>query len=174
MPPQLAAPDVVFQQSYLDALREFHAENRNLEQDEMVMDQDFAGYIRYLEKQATDERREGLVPETYFWLVDGDLYIGRVSVRHSLNNRLLHFGGHIGYEIRPSQRRKGYCTLILQLGLVKARLLGITRALVTCDDDNIGSAKVIEANGGILENTVLLNHRPVATRRYWIDISPPH
>ncbi|MCA0457385.1 MAG: GNAT family N-acetyltransferase [Chloroflexi bacterium] len=171
MTPQLVAPDVAFQQSYLEALLEFHAENRNLEQDETVIEHDFAGYVRYLHMQSTDERREGLVPESFYWLVDDDLYIGRVSVRHSLNNRLLLFGGHIGYEIRTSQRRKGYGTLILQLGLAKARSVGITRALVTCDDDNIGSAKVIEANGGILENTVLLNHRPVATRRYWIDVT---
>lgn len=171
MTPQLVAPDAAFRLPYLDALREFHAEYRNLEQDVVILSRDFAGYVRHLEKQSTDERREGLVPETFYWLVDGDTYIGRLSIRHTLNNRLLQFGGHIGYEIRPTERRKGYGKLILQLGLVKARLLGITRALVTCDDDNIGSAKIIEANGGILENTVLLNHRPVATRRYWVDVA---
>ncbi len=170
MNPQLVSPDAAFQQTYTEALREFHAENRNLEQDVIILSRDFAGYVRHLEKQSTDERREGLVPETYYWLVDDSVYIGRVSVRHTLNNRLMQFGGHIGYEIRPTKRRMGYGKRILQLGLAKARLLGITRALVTCDDDNIGSAKIIEANGGILENTVLLNHRAVATRRYWIDV----
>ncbi len=170
MNPQLVSPDAAFQQTYIDALREFHAENRNLEQDVIVLNRDFAGYVRHLEKQSTDERREGLVPETFYWLVDDSVYIGRVSIRHTLNNRLLQFGGHIGYEIRPTKRRMGYGKCILQLGLAKARLLGITRALVTCDEDNIGSAKIIEANGGILENTVLLNHRAVATRRYWIDV----
>lgn len=170
MTPQLVSPDAAFRLTYLDALREFHAENRNLEQDVMILSRDFAGYIHHLEQQSSDKRREGLVPETFYWLVDDSVYLGRLSLRHTLNNRLLQFGGHIGYEIRPTQRRKGYGKLILQLGLAKARLIGITRALVTCDDDNIGSAKIIEANGGVLENTVLLNHRAVATRRYWIDV----
>jgi predicted acetyltransferase len=166
----LSPPDVTYRLTYLDALREFHAELHNLEQDADSLTQDFEGYIRYLQRQSTDDRRDGLVPETFYWLIDDGLYIGRLSVRHHLNERLLQFGGHIGYEIRPGKRRMGYGKVILRLGLERARQHGITRALITCDDDNIGSAKVIEANGGILENTVLLSHRAVPTRRYWIDI----
>lgn len=166
----LAPPDVLYRQTYLDALREFHAELRNLEQDEIALTHNFEGYVRHLQRQSTDQRREGLVPETFFWLIDDDVYIGRLSLRHHLNDRLLQIGGHIGYEIRPAKRRMGYGKAILRLGLEQARQQGITRALVTCDEDNIGSAKIIEANGGILENIVLLSHRPVATRRYWIDI----
>lgn len=166
----LASPDVSYRQTYLDALREFHAELRNLEQDMIALTHNFEGYVRYLQRQSTDDRRDGLVPETFFWLIDDGVYIGRLSLRHYLNDRLLQFGGHIGYEIRPTKRRMGYGKTILRLGLEQARQYGITRALVTCDDDNIGSAKIIEANGGVLENIVLLSHRPVATRRYWIDI----
>ncbi len=166
----LSPPDVVYKLTYLDALREFHAELHNLEQDTVTLTQDFESYIRYLERQSTNERRDGLVPETFYWLIDDGVYIGRLSLRHYLNDRLLQFGGHIGYEIRPTKRRMGYGKALLHLGLEKARRQGITRALVTCDDDNIGSAKIIEANGGIHENTVLLNHRAVPTRRYWIDL----
>lgn len=89
-------------------------------------------------------------------------------MRHYLNERLLQFSGYVGYEIRPSKRR-GYGKLILKLGLEQVRILGIPRVLIICDDD-IGSAKIIEANGGILENIVLLSHHPVATRRYWVDV----
>ncbi len=170
MPPFLTPPDVVYRLTYLDALREFHAELHNLEQDMVALTQNFEGYVRYLARQSSDERRDGLVPESFYWLIDNGVYIGRLSLRHHLNERLMQFGGHIGYEIRPSRRRMGYGKLILKLGLVQARLIGITRALVTCDDDNIGSAKIIEANGGIHENTVLLSNRAVATRRYWIDV----
>ena len=168
----LAPPDMVYRKTYLDALREFHAELHNLEQDMVALTHNFEGYVRYLERQSSDERREGLVPETFYWLIDDGVYIGRLSLRHYLNERLLQFGGHIGYEIRPSKRRMGYGKAILRLGLAQARRQGIPRALVTCDDDNIGSAKIIEANGGILENTVLLSNRAVATRRYWIDVAP--
>lgn len=166
----LSPPDTIYRLTYLDALREFHAELHNLEQDAVALTHNFEGYVRYLQRQSTDERRDGLVPESFFWLIDDGVYIGRLSLRHHLNDRLLQFGGHIGYEIRPSKRRQGYGKAILHLGLDKARKQGITRALITCDDDNIGSARVIEANGGILENTVLLSHRAVPTRRYWIEI----
>jgi len=166
----LSPPDTIYRLTYLDALREFHAELHNLEQDAVALTHNFEGYVRYLQRQSTDERRDGLVPESFFWLIDDGVYIGRLSLRHHLNDRLLQFGGHIGYEIRPSKRQQGYGKALLRLGLDKARKQGITRALITCDDDNIGSARVIEANGGILENTVLLSHRTVPTRRYWIDI----
>ena len=112
--------------------------------------------------------RPGSVPETIFWLIGDGQFIGRTSLRHSLNPKLLQFGGHIGYEIRPTQRRKGYGKLILRLALEQARAIGLTRVLVTCDDTNIGSAKIIEYNGGVLENTVLLAGDSVSTRRYWI------
>ena len=167
----LSPPDAVYQQTYLEALREFHAELHNLEQDTIALTQNFEGYVRHLERQSSDERRDGLVPESFYWLIDDGVYIGRLSLRHYLNDRLLQFGGHIGYEIRPGKRRMGYGKTLLRLGLDKARRQGITRALVTCDDDNIGSAKIIEANGGILENTVMLSNRAVATRRYWINLA---
>ena len=166
----LSPPDAVYRQTYLEALREFHAELHNLEQDSVALTQNFEGYVRHLLRQASDERRDGLVPESFYWLIDDGMYIGRLSLRHHLNDRLMQFGGHIGYEIRPGKRRMGYGKTILRLGLEQAQLIGITRALVTCDDDNIASAKIIEANGGILENTVLLSNRVVPTRRYWIDL----
>lgn len=172
MPPFLSPPDASYRLTYLDALREFHAELHNLDQDQVALTQNFEGFVRHLQRQSTEERRDGLVPESFFWLIDDGVYIGRLSLRHYLNDRLLQFGGHIGYEIRPGRRRMGYGKLILQLGLAQARLIGITRALLTCDDDNFGSAKIIEGNGGVLENIVLLNFRPVPVRRYWIDVTP--
>ncbi|MEP6986439.1 MAG: GNAT family N-acetyltransferase, partial [Chloroflexota bacterium] len=136
MNPFLSRPDTVYRQSYLEALREFHAELHNLEQDTVALTHNFEGYVRHLQRQASDEQRDGFVPETFYWLIDDNIYIGRLSLRHHLNDRLLQFGGHIGYEIRPTKRRMGYGKTILRLGLAQARRQGITRALVTCDDDN--------------------------------------
>jgi predicted acetyltransferase len=132
---------------------------------------DFAGHIQRLLDQANPAKlRPGYVPASEYWLIDGDEWVGRLSLRHELNEFLLKIGGHIGYEIRPSKRRRGYGKEILRLGLEKTRQLGLRRALVTCDEDNIGSKKIIEANGGQLENVVEVEGEPARKLRYWIDI----
>ncbi len=99
--------------------------------------------------------------------VDGEL-VGRTSIRHELNEFLLNYGGHIGYAVVPEQRRKGYATEILRQSLKFVHAMGINRVLVTCNDNNIGSIKTIEACGGQLENVVSLPPRNTARRRYWI------
>jgi predicted acetyltransferase len=103
---------------------------------------------------------------TYWLIKDRSRIIGAVNIRHRLNPYLLEVGGHIGYGIRPSERRKGYATEILKQALAKARDPGISEALVTCDKDNIGSAKVIIKNGGVLESEVVSNGLEI--QRYWI------
>lgn len=95
--------------------------------------------------------------------------LGFVNIRHYLNDFLTQFGGHIGYSIRPSERRKGYAKLQLSLALEYLKTIGVSKALITCDVDNIGSSKTIEACGGILENIVTsVEHGKI--KRYWIDI----
>lgn len=88
------------------------------------------------------------VPENEFWLACDGKIVARSKLRHRLNPALEHEGGHIGYDVRPSERQKGYGTLILQLTLEKAKILGLEKVLLTCDTDNIASAKIIEKNGG--------------------------
>ena len=99
--------------------------------------------------------------------VDGEL-VGRIDVRHELNDFLTNFGGHIGYCVRPGHRRRGYATEILRQGLAVARDEGAERVLVTCDEHNAPSARVIERNGGVLDD---VRERPdgPARRRYWIE-----
>lgn len=125
----------------------------------------------YLERIARLSRGDGLTPQLVPWtdlygVVDG-VIVGRVSVRHRLTEGLLQVGGHIGYGVRKAYRRRGYATELLRAGLGIAHGLGIDRALVTCDDGNVGSATVIERCGGVLEDI-----RPVAggspKRRYWV------
>jgi predicted acetyltransferase len=84
--------------------------------------------------------------------VEGSAYLGRISLRHRLTKRLLEVGGHIGYDVRPSARRQGHATAMLRAVLPLARAMGIDPALLTCDIDNVGSRRVIEANGGVFEN----------------------
>ncbi len=90
--------------------------------------------------------------------------LGFLHLRLRLNENLLKQGGHIGYSIRPTERRKGYAKEQLRLGLLEAKKKNITKALVTCHDDNEGSRKVILANGGQLEDVL------DAVERYWISL----
>ena len=81
-------------------------------------------------------------------------------------------GGHVGYVVAPSYRRKGYATEMLRQTLPIARSVGLGRILLTCDDDNVASRRVIELNGGVLENAVWEEGLRVPKRRYWIDLQP--
>ncbi len=113
--------------------------------------------------------REGLVPATTFLAVDeNENLLGMIDIRHRLNDYLLNFGGHIGYSVLKAHRRKGIATKMLSLALDECIKLGITKVLITCDKNNIASAKTIERNNGILENEVENNDR--ITKRYWINL----
>ncbi|MFW7433871.1 GNAT family N-acetyltransferase [Vagococcus carniphilus] len=96
--------------------------------------------------------------------------LGLVSIRTELNDCLRQVGGHIGYSVAPSKRREGYGRLILKEALKKAKYHGLNRVLVTCDEDKVPSAKVIEANGGNLESIVFDSDSNKQVKRYWIDL----
>jgi predicted acetyltransferase len=125
-------------------------------------------YLQFLEarRHSVDVTDEA-VPGTFLVAEVNREIVGRVSIRHVLNAFLLHEGGHIGFGVLPGHRRQGYASEILRQSLQRARNLGIVRVLVTCDDDNVGSAAVIEGAGGVLGSVVdSSDGRPV--RRYWI------
>lgn len=109
-------------------------------------------------------RAEGFVPQMDWWWVRPGEYLGRISLRPLLTDRLLEWGGHVGYDVRPSARRQGHATRMLSALLPIARTYGLDRILLTCDLDNHASARVIEANRGVFED------ERVGKRRYWIDL----
>ena len=113
-----------------------------------------------------------MVPSSVFFLldIDRDRLIGAVDIRHYLNERLLRDGGHIGDGVRPSERRKGYATEMIRLALIECGKLGINKVLMICNKDNIGSAKSIIRNGGVLENEIT-DPDGVTEQRYWITLS---
>jgi predicted acetyltransferase len=119
--------------------------------------------LRALSLESTP-RPAGFVPATTWWWVDGEEYLGRIVVRHRLTENLLQVGGHIGYDARPTARRHGHATAMLREVLPLCRTVGIDRALVTCDLDNVASRKVIEANAGELED------ERAGKLRFWVPV----
>ena len=115
---------------------------------------------------------EGLVPATqYLFVREADQKIvGMLQIRHFLNDYLAEYGGHIGYSVAPSERRKGYATQMPQSALPKCRELGLDKVLITCADHNVGSRKIILANGGVYESTVHEPEEQVCLEKYWICI----
>ncbi len=95
--------------------------------------------------------------------------LGMVNIRHYLNDFLIEFGGHVGYSIRPTERMKGYGKMQLLFALDYLRKFSEKKVLITCDEDNVGSYKTIEACGGILEN-ILFSNEHGNVRRYWINL----
>lgn len=118
---------------------------------------------------------ESYVPSSVFLAVRevDNKVVGIIDIRHSLSEFLYNFGGHIGYSVLPVERRKGYAKEMLRLALLECKNIGIKRALLTCDKENIASSKTIKANGGILEKEVNdevgLSESGII-QRYWINI----
>lgn len=132
-------------------------------------------YQAFLEEARAWKRGEdlpqGFVPMTTYWMLkDGSKILGESRLRSRLTPALEVEGGHIGYMIRPSERRKGYGTQILTLVLQAAQQEGYRRVLVTCDTDNTGSARIIEKNGGILDGYSVSPHSGKQVSRYWIEL----
>jgi len=169
--PHFEAPHVRFHDSWLEALREYHDEGRHDQLDEDLLEdrEEFSRYCAavnagverpgepdfYLSAlygtPLAGEWVDGYVPQTVLWWVAGEEYLGRLSIRHRLTPHLLHFGGNIGFEVRPSARRRGHASAMLAAALPLAAGLGIDFARLDCKADNLASRRVIERNGGVFD-----------------------
>jgi predicted acetyltransferase len=175
---QLVSPDARYAASFLDALREgFRRGSQPTASPARIaaITSAFGTYLDELTEPTGSIRLPGgeLVPKVPFsihWLVAGDVFVGELSLRHELNEVLRQSGGHIGYGIRPSLQGRGFGRRILALGLAEARRLGILRVLVTAHPTNAASCRVIEANAGMLEDTVEDIYGSGPLRRYWIEL----
>lgn len=168
--PTLVLPSLQYKASYLEAVTEYQAEQRKnyLDLDIEHLRSNFEQYLQQIEAESKGiHLAPGYVPHTVYWLVEGTTFLGRVDIRHELNDFLRDEGGHIGYDIRPSERKKGLGSLALKLALEKAQELGLEEILLTCDVENIGSNKIIQKNGGQLSETKKLKSG-LTKNKYWI------
>lgn len=131
----------------------------------------YSNWLQMLESYSKKETCPShLVPSDTFFLVNEyNKLLGAISIRHYLNDQLLQLSGHIGYGIRPSERRKGYATVMLKMALEKCIDMGIKQVLITCDKSNMASAKTIIANEGVLANELVEDNGNIV-QRYWIEV----
>jgi predicted acetyltransferase len=173
--PELIVPAVRLHVAWIEARDEWgagvHQDGSGLEpSDEVESPAGFAAWVARLVDQAdpTKPLDADRVRCTYRWIIEGDRVLGAIALRHELNDFLHRVGGHIGYGIRPSARRRGLATWALGQMLDEARGLGLDRVLIICAVDNIASARTIEHHGGALED--IRDTESGTVRRYWIKL----
>ena len=169
----LESPSIKRKDEAINYVKEFYENNSNLNGDsglDKYLD-DYEGWLEFLNKLSNPST----VPSGYclgyeYFLIrkNDSKLVGLINLRHNLNKNLLLHGGHIGYSIKVTERRKGYNKINLYLCLIKARELGLDKVLLTAYDDNIGSVKTILDAGGVLENKI--NDSGKFLGRYWIDV----
>ena len=169
---KLVVPDEEYLQSYAEAYREYIENGVSTYSFTDPSSCDiFAKFDDYRNERNLRPDRVG---EDKYWLVDDEraYFIGEIAIRHRLNDALLERGGHIGYGIRFSEWNRGYGTKMLAMALEKAKELRISPVLITCNDDNLASARVMEKNGFTLADTILVSREgeDLLTRRYWKEI----
>lgn len=167
-------PDSTYRESFLTAWDEFDEEGADaaewmgafgLTREQIASAEGFEALCAYHLRQET-EADPGRVTATMLWAVEDGEWLGRVSIRHELTDFLRRVGGHIGYAVRPRARRRGIGGVLMQAGLNDLAARGVASALVTCDDDNVASYRIIESAGGLLEDVV------EGKRRYWVPTGP--
>jgi len=172
--PELIAPTTALHRQWLELRDEFgrgvHLDGAGLHDDDDV--DSAAGFAVWVERLGREVDpavpvAPGRVHCTYWWIVEGAAVLGSIALRHELNEFLLNRGGHIGYSVRPSARRRGLATYALGEVLKCACGLGVERVLITCDVDNEASRRTIEHFGGVLED--VRDHPEGAFQRFWIE-----
>jgi predicted acetyltransferase len=169
---QLVEPRETWRDEFIAYCKEFRDAGEPVVHGQLAdAEADFPGLIQKWARGAAGENlEEGQAPYSVYWLIRDNRILGTARFRHRLTEATAKEGGHIGYEVRPSERRKGYASELLRLVLEQARGKGLSRSLLTCQKDNASSLKVIEKNGGVLEGEVLSARTGKPVLRYWINL----
>lgn len=164
-------PTIEYKQQVLEYKNEFIENDEDMAGTSYLGEYDvYEEWVKFVRDNEIDSMRHTQVTASVYLGIreDDNRLVGVINIRHSLNDFLYNYGGHIGYSVRKSERRKGYAKEMLKFALEECRKLGLKKVLVACESDNIASAKTIKACGGILENEVPFEGK--LTQRYWIEL----
>jgi len=169
---KLVKPCIKYKKEYIEMIEEWKSAEEKIVP--ASIRKDYSNFNKMIKEFQNEEKglvKEGVIPSTTYWGYDEETgkIVGAVNIRHYLNKAFMKNGGNIGDGIRPSERRKGYATKMINLALEKCKNLGIEKVLMVCYKDNVGSVKSIKNNGGILENEIPANNGKI-DQRYWINI----
>jgi predicted acetyltransferase len=171
---RLIEPTFELEAEFLSMAEEFMAEGDSVSTTMYAQAaQDFRAYVAKLQDVAEGRNLpDGWVRGSTYWLVgSGGHILGSTRLRHSIETEYLrYYGGHIGYDIRPSERGNGYGTAALSLTLEKARHVGLARVLLTCNANNAASRRIIEKCGGKFASQIVCRNEWKVMRRYWIEL----
>ena len=167
---KLIEPSLEYEDEYLDMINEWRSTGERMIP--FVLRLDCSNFDSFLDevhklKTSKDLGKNKVNSSTFLLVNKKGRVLGASNIRHELNEQLLKTGGHIGYGIRPSERMKGNATRLLAMALDKAKVQGIRKVLVTCDKDNVGSARTIIKNSGRLDSEDIVDGTII--QRYWIE-----
>ncbi|RZA04582.1 MAG: GNAT family N-acetyltransferase [Proteobacteria bacterium] len=170
-PLQLVGPEEELEESYLSFIADMKDRGEKIWEAFLPRPgESFSDFVNHL-KSAESSPEPGQVMTTTYWAMLGEVVVGRISIRHELTDDLRDFGGHIGYEVRPTARKKGVATEMLRLALRTPAARKIEKVLLTCAPDNIASNRTIQKNGGLLAGSKFVARVQRQTNYYWIDVS---
>lgn len=170
---QLVRPSMQFREQYLSFYEDWICSGENIVPWVVEKDPaDFKAMLDFLYSEDSEEKltNPNWVPHSTYWLMNEEnLLVGAVNIRHRLNRKLLNSGGHIGYGIRPSHRRKGYASILLSQALHITKEMGLDKVLLVCDQGNVGSEKTILKNGGVFESEFTEDDGNIV-KRFWVTL----
>lgn len=166
-------PSIAYREAYMAFYRDWIESGESIVPWVVEKDpSDFESYVKFLFSEDSEEKvtQDGFVPHSTYWLVNGEgEIVGAVNFRHRLNRKLFESGGHIGYGIAPSHRRKGYASKQLAEALKVAKAKGLDRVLLVCDADNKASERTILGAGGRFES-FFTTEDGETVKRFWIHL----
>lgn len=169
-------PDFRYRKEYTDMMEEWTKEGGRIAPWPLELayqsDVDFENLLRKMDDAYKGNNNGEYAPSSTFWVIEVETgkMIGAANIRHYLKGSKEDIWGHIGYGVRPSERRKGQATSILKMSLEECRKLSIDKVLIVCFESNTGSAKVIENNGGVFDNLVWAEDGNEYIKRFWIRL----
>ena len=168
----LKFPTLEDKEKWIEYIKEYRLDNPKAKPLSYTGDINYEEWLSKIEKEHKGiDLQPGRVPSSVYFLMNGDRIVGNLSIRHNIDNDFLSlYGGHIGYGVRPTERRKGYATIMLNLALEKCDELGLENIMVSCKEDNVGSAKTIENNCGVLKEILFIPEENCNIKKYWINV----